>query len=69
MRKCTNMYRERGYLRRSGTQRTEDSRQEYKEMQFKVKVQVAKAKEMANDDLYTRLDSKEGQTDSYRLER
>ena len=45
------------------TERTEESRQEYREMQRKVKVQVAKAKQREYDDLYARLDSKEGETD------
>ena len=35
-------------------------------MQYKVKVQVAKAKQRVHDDLYARLDSKEGQTDLYK---
>ncbi|XP_051793709.1 uncharacterized protein LOC127530597 [Acanthochromis polyacanthus] len=51
------------------TERTEESRQEYREMQRKVKVEVAKAKQGAYDDLYARLDSKEGETDLYRLTR
>ena len=36
-------------------------------MQRKVKVEVAKAKQRAYDELYDRLDSKEGETDLYRL--
>ncbi|XP_051806753.1 uncharacterized protein LOC127534762 [Acanthochromis polyacanthus] len=51
------------------TERTEESRQEYREMQHKVKVEVAKAKQGAYNDLYARLDSKEGETDLYRLAR
>ena len=51
------------------TERTEESRQEYREMQRKVKVEVAKAKQGAYDDLYARLDSKEGEIDLYRLAR
>uniref|UniRef100_A0A0F8C8D5 Craniofacial development protein 2 n=1 Tax=Larimichthys crocea TaxID=215358 RepID=A0A0F8C8D5_LARCR len=51
------------------TERTEESRQEYREMQHKVRVEVAKAKQGAYDDLYARLDSKEGETDLYRLAR
>ncbi|KAE8278057.1 hypothetical protein D5F01_LYC23887 [Larimichthys crocea] len=51
------------------TKRTEESRQEYREMQHKVRVEVAKAKQGAYDDLYARLDSKEGETDLYRLAR
>ncbi|KAK2921796.1 hypothetical protein Q8A73_001281 [Channa argus] len=42
------------------TERTEESRQEYREMQRKVKVEVAKAKQRAYEDLYVRLDTKEG---------
>uniref|UniRef100_A0A3B3BTI6 ribonuclease H n=1 Tax=Oryzias melastigma TaxID=30732 RepID=A0A3B3BTI6_ORYME len=51
------------------TERTEESRQEYREMQRKVKVEVSKAKQRAYDDLYARLGSKEGETDLYRLAR
>ena len=51
------------------TDRTEESRQEYRELHRKVKVEVAKAKQGAYDDLYVRLDSKEGETDLYRLAR
>ncbi|RXN38888.1 Retrovirus-related Pol poly LINE-1 [Labeo rohita] len=50
-------------------ERTEGSRQEYREMQRKVKVEVAKAKQRAYEDLYARLDSKEGEVDLYRLAR
>ena len=45
------------------TERTEESRRECRKMQHKVKVQVAKAKQRAYDDLYAKLDSKEGETD------
>lgn len=38
-------------------------------MKVKVKVEVAKAKQMAYDDLHAKLDSKEGKTDLYRLAR
>ena len=38
-------------------------------MQCKVKVEESKAKQKAYDDLYARLDSKEGETDLYRLVR
>ena len=38
-------------------------------MQYKVKVEVAKAKQRVYDDLYSRLDCKEGQTDLHRLAR
>ncbi|KAE8281679.1 hypothetical protein D5F01_LYC20678 [Larimichthys crocea] len=51
------------------TERTDKSRQEYREMQHKVRVEVAKAKQGAYDDLYASLDSKEGETDLYRLAR
>ena len=51
------------------TERTEESRQEYREMRGKAKVEVARAKQRAYMDLYARLDSKEGETDLYRLAR
>lgn len=51
------------------TERTEESRQEYKEMHRKAKVEVAKAKQGAYDDLYARLGSEQGETDLYRLAR
>ena len=51
------------------TERTEESRQEYREMHRKVKVEVAKAKQRAYEDLYVRLDTKEGEVDLYRLVR
>ena len=46
------------------TERTEESRREYRENQLKVRVEVAN-----NEDLYTRLDSKEGEYDLYSLAR
>ncbi|KAK3514140.1 hypothetical protein QTP70_005072 [Hemibagrus guttatus] len=49
--------------------RTEENRQEYKELQCRVKREVYKAKQKAYDELYTRLDSREGQKDLYRLAR
>ncbi|MCI4382172.1 hypothetical protein PGIGA_G00260710 [Pangasianodon gigas] len=49
--------------------RTEESRQEYKELQRRVRREVSKAKQEAYDELYTRLDTREGQTDLYRLAR
>ncbi|MCI4382158.1 hypothetical protein PGIGA_G00260570 [Pangasianodon gigas] len=49
--------------------RTEESRQEYKELQRRVKREVSKAKQEAYDKLYTRLDTREGQKDLYRLAR
>ncbi|KAK3560749.1 hypothetical protein QTP86_016542, partial [Hemibagrus guttatus] len=47
--------------------RTEENRQEYKELQFRVKRGVSKAKQKAYDELYTRLDTREGQKDLYRV--
>ncbi|KAK3566785.1 hypothetical protein QTP86_004517 [Hemibagrus guttatus] len=49
--------------------RTEVNRQEYKELQCRVKREVSKAKQKANDELYTRLDTREGEKDLYRLAR
>ncbi|MCI4385399.1 hypothetical protein PGIGA_G00049990 [Pangasianodon gigas] len=49
--------------------RTEENRQEYKELQHRVKREVSKAKQEAYDELYTRLDTREGQKDLYRLAR
>ncbi|KAK3559083.1 hypothetical protein QTP86_002995 [Hemibagrus guttatus] len=49
--------------------RTEGNRQEYKELQCRVKREVSKAKQKAYDELYTRLDTREGQKDLYRLAR
>ncbi|KAK3574862.1 hypothetical protein QTP86_018329 [Hemibagrus guttatus] len=49
--------------------RTEENRQEYKELQRRVKREVSKAKQKAYDGLYTRLDTREGQKDLYRLAR
>ncbi|KAK3561343.1 hypothetical protein QTP86_030648 [Hemibagrus guttatus] len=48
--------------------RTEENRQEYKELQCRVKREVSKAKQKAYEELYTRLDTREGQ-DLYRLAR
>ncbi|KAK3517684.1 hypothetical protein QTP70_015689 [Hemibagrus guttatus] len=45
--------------------RTEENRQEYKELQRRVKREVSKAKQK----LYTRLDTREGEKDFYRLAR
>ena len=58
--------RKRSGKKKWDTKRTEGSRQEYREMQCKVKVQVAKAKQRVYDDLDARLDIKEGETDLYR---
>ncbi|KAK3542569.1 hypothetical protein QTP86_030397, partial [Hemibagrus guttatus] len=49
--------------------RTEENRQEYKELQRRVKREVSKAKLKAYDELYTRLDTREGEKDLYRLAR
>ncbi|KAK3571318.1 hypothetical protein QTP86_005952 [Hemibagrus guttatus] len=49
--------------------RTEENRQEYKESQCRVKRKVSKAKQKAYDELYTRLDTREGEKDLYRLAR
>ncbi|MCJ8736308.1 hypothetical protein PDJAM_G00258080 [Pangasius djambal] len=49
--------------------RTEENRQEYKELQRRVKREVSKAKQEAYDELYTTLDTREGQKDLYRLAR
>ncbi|KAK3570673.1 hypothetical protein QTP86_024754 [Hemibagrus guttatus] len=50
-------------------ERTEENRQEYKELQLRVKREVSKAKQKAYDELYTRLDTREGEKDLYRLAR
>ncbi|KAK3543019.1 hypothetical protein QTP70_008706 [Hemibagrus guttatus] len=49
--------------------RTKENRQEYKELQHRVKREVSKAKQKAYDELYTRLDTREGEKDLYRLAR
>ncbi|KAK3568192.1 hypothetical protein QTP86_000235 [Hemibagrus guttatus] len=49
--------------------RTEKNRQEYKELQCRVKREVSKAKQKAYDELYTRLDTRESEKDLYRLAR
>ncbi|KAK3536438.1 hypothetical protein QTP86_009951 [Hemibagrus guttatus] len=49
--------------------RNEENRQEYKESQRRVKREVSKAKLKAYDELYTRLDTREGEKDLYRLAR
>ncbi|KAK3558663.1 hypothetical protein QTP86_023102, partial [Hemibagrus guttatus] len=49
--------------------RTEENRQEYKELQHRVKREVSKVKQKAYDELYTRLDTREGEKDLYRLAR
>ncbi|KAK3506948.1 hypothetical protein QTP70_031706 [Hemibagrus guttatus] len=47
--------------------RTEENRQEYNESQHRVKREVSKAKQKAYDELYTRLDTREGEKDLYRV--
>ncbi|KAK3556575.1 hypothetical protein QTP70_010770 [Hemibagrus guttatus] len=47
--------------------RTEENRQEYKESQSRVKREVSKAKQKAYDEMYTRLDTREGEKDLYRV--
>ncbi|KAK3542334.1 hypothetical protein QTP86_025769, partial [Hemibagrus guttatus] len=49
--------------------RTEENRQEYKELQRRVKREVSKGKQKAYDELYTRLDTRGGEKDLYRLAR
>ncbi|KAK3510023.1 hypothetical protein QTP70_026002 [Hemibagrus guttatus] len=49
--------------------RTEENRQEYKELQRRVKREVSMAKQKAYEELYTRLDTREGEKDLYRLAR
>ncbi|KAK3514571.1 hypothetical protein QTP70_021622 [Hemibagrus guttatus] len=49
--------------------RTEENRQEYNELQRRVKREVSKAKQKAYDELYTRLDTREVEKDLYRLAR
>ncbi|KAK3544791.1 hypothetical protein QTP86_027552 [Hemibagrus guttatus] len=48
--------------------RTEENRQEYKELQRRVNREVSKAKQKAYDELYTRLDTREGEKDLYSQE-
>lgn len=49
--------------------RTKENRLEYKELQRRVKREVSKAKQKAYDELYIRLDTREGEKDLYRLAR
>ncbi|XP_051786647.1 uncharacterized protein LOC127528918 [Erpetoichthys calabaricus] len=51
------------------SQRDGESRQEYKEIRHKVKREVAKAEEKAYDELYERLDTKEGEKDRWARQR
>ncbi|KAK3536844.1 hypothetical protein QTP86_027040, partial [Hemibagrus guttatus] len=50
-------------------QRKRLTKKEYKELQHRVKREVSKAKQKAYDELYTRLDTREGEKDLYRLAR
>ena len=70
MRKCRNVLEERDWSKKNwDNQRNEENRQEYKDMCRKVKRVVAKAKGKAFDELYEKLDTKEGEKDLYRLAR
>ncbi|KAK3575170.1 hypothetical protein QTP86_020926 [Hemibagrus guttatus] len=60
---------QRKRLKKWDMDRTEENRQEYKELQCRVKREVSKAKQKAYDELYTRLDTREGEKDLYRLAR
>ena len=62
--------RKKGLAKRKwDSQRDEESRQEYKEWRRKAKREVAKAKKKAYDELYEKLDIKEGEKELYRLAR
>ncbi|KAK3531388.1 hypothetical protein QTP70_018188, partial [Hemibagrus guttatus] len=64
-----SIQRKRLAKRKWDMDRTEENRQEYKELQCRVKREVSKAKQKAYDELYTRLDTREGEKDLYRLPR
>ncbi|KAK3527860.1 hypothetical protein QTP86_009416 [Hemibagrus guttatus] len=64
-----SVQRKRLAKRKWDMDRTEENRQEYKELQHRVKREVSKAKQKAYDELYTRLDTREGEKDLYRLAR
>ncbi|KAK3516211.1 hypothetical protein QTP70_006361 [Hemibagrus guttatus] len=64
-----SIQRKRLAKKKWGMDRTEENRQEYKESQSRVKREVSKAKQKAYDELYTRLDTREGEKDLYRLAR
>ncbi|XP_051781551.1 uncharacterized protein LOC127527298 isoform X2 [Erpetoichthys calabaricus] len=64
-----SIQRKRMAKKKWDSQRDAESTQEYKEIRCKVKREVAKAKEKAYDELYERLDTKEGEKDLYRLAR
>ena len=55
--------------KRWDSERTEENRLEYKERTREVKREVAKAKHKAYEELYDRLDTKEGEKDLYKLAR
>ena len=61
MRKCRIVRGKRLAKKNWDNQRNEENRQEYKDMCHKVKRVVAKAKGKAFDDLYEKLDTKEGE--------
>ncbi|KAK3534085.1 hypothetical protein QTP86_001163 [Hemibagrus guttatus] len=64
-----NIQRKRLAKKKWDMDRTEENRQECKELQRRVKREVSKAKQKAYDELYTRLDTREGEKDLYRLAR
>ncbi|KAK3513802.1 hypothetical protein QTP70_028880 [Hemibagrus guttatus] len=64
-----NIQRKRLAKKKWDMDRTEENRQEYKELQRRVKREVSKAKQKAFDELYTRVDTREGEKDLYRLGR
>ncbi|KAK3525524.1 hypothetical protein QTP86_033966, partial [Hemibagrus guttatus] len=67
--KVRSIQRKRLAQKKWDMDRTEENRQEYKESQCRVKREVSKAKQKAYDELYTRLDTREGQKDLYRVAR
>ncbi|KAK3510608.1 hypothetical protein QTP70_011823 [Hemibagrus guttatus] len=64
-----NIQRKRLAKKKWDMDRTEENRQEYKESQRRVKREVSKAKQKAYNELYIRLDTREGEKDLYRLAR
>ncbi|KAG2465922.1 CFDP2 protein, partial [Polypterus senegalus] len=64
-----SIQRKRMAKKKWDSQRDAESRQGYKEIRHKVKRKVVKAKEKAYDELYERLDTKEGEKDLYQLAR
>ncbi|KAK3546595.1 hypothetical protein QTP70_030482, partial [Hemibagrus guttatus] len=64
-----SVQRKRLAKRKWDMDRTEENKQEYKELQHRVKREVSKAKQKAYDELYTRLDTREREKDLYRLAR